>query len=54
MQWLEEDFLSYLDEWERSVETRKELSASEKSKLTISRETLEGLRITGMLLCVTM
>ena len=40
--------MSYLDEWERSVAARAELSASARSRMCISRETLEGLRITGI------
>lgn len=45
-QWLLKDFLSYLQEWEDEA---KELSggAREKSKYCLSKETLEGLRITG-------
>ena len=46
-QWLEKDFIAYLDEWETSVNSRKDLSATEKPKLYLSRETLEGLRFTG-------
>ena len=46
-QWLEKDFLAYLDEWQTSVASRTELTASAKNKLCLSLETLEGLRITG-------
>ena len=43
-QWLEKDFLSYLDEWQTSVASRTELTASAKNKLCLSLETLERLR----------
>ena len=47
-QWLEKDFMEYLDEWESSANMREDLSDAEKQKLCISRETVEGLRVTGM------
>ena len=47
LQWLKHDFLGYLDEWEASSQAQEGLSQAEKNKLCISRETLEGLRITG-------
>lgn len=37
-----------MDEWEASVDGRNDLSDADKQKLCISRETLEGLRFTGM------
>ena len=40
--------MSYLDEWDRCVAARMELSASARNRLCISRETLVGLRITGI------
>ena len=42
---LEHDFLDYLDEWEASAQAAEN---AEKNKLCISRETLEGLRMTGL------
>ena len=47
LQWLKEDFLGYLDEWEDSVEQRKGFTASQKAMMLLSRETIEGLRTTG-------
>lgn len=47
VQWLKEDFIGWLDQWERSVMAREELSASEQDRCCLSRETLEGLRFTG-------
>ena len=48
MLWLEGDFLSYLDESERCVVTPTELTATDRSRLCLSHETLEGLQITGV------
>lgn len=39
--------MGYLDGWETSVASRENLSAKEKAKMCLSRETLEGIRITG-------
>ena len=47
VQWLQEDFLGWLDEWECSVMARGDLSLSERDRLCLSRETLDGLRFTG-------
>ena len=47
LQWLREDFLGYLDEWEKSVEERQGFTASQKAMMLLSRETIEGLRTTG-------
>ena len=47
MQWLQEDFLRWLDELKCSVMARDDLSLSERDRLCLSRETLDGLRFTG-------
>ena len=47
--WLKDDFLSYIDSWESSVQSREGYTASQKNMMLLSRETREGLRITGML-----
>jgi hypothetical protein len=44
--WLEKDFLGYLDEWEASVRVREGFTRAEKTSMTLSKETLEGLRLT--------
>ena len=49
MQWLQEVFLGYLTEWEKSVQERPNFTALQKRKMLLSPETLLGLRITGML-----
>ena len=46
-QWLLNDFLGYLDEWEREMAGTPGLSQKEKQKLGLSRETVQGLKITG-------
>ena len=48
VQWLREDFISYLEEWKKSVDARSKFSDSEKAKMQLSIETLEGLKMTGM------
>ena len=47
VQWLEEEFLGYLEEWEESVASRTGFTAKERAMMCLSRETLDGLRITG-------
>ena len=45
-QWLETEFLNWLEEWEREVEALPNLSKSERSKFLLSHQTAEGLKIT--------
>ena len=47
-QWLENEFLGYLDEWDASVWVREGFTDEEKKRMTLSQDTLEGLRMTGM------
>ena len=49
MQWLKEDFLSYLKEWQTSIEQRKGFTKAQKQTMCLSKETLLGLRMTGVL-----
>ena len=49
-QWLENDFLSYLDDWEAAIHSLTDLSKGEKNRMMLSAETLEGLRITGIVI----
>ncbi len=46
--WLEGEFLKYFEDWEESIERRadREYSQSEKTRMFISRQTHEGLKIT--------
>ena len=52
MQWLEEDFLGYLEEWEKSVAARKGFSKTEKNKMLLSDATRSGLKFTGTGVCM--
>ena len=49
MQWLETDFLGYLEEWDSSVHNRPGFTPAEMKKMQLSNETLAGLKVTGML-----
>ena len=46
LQWLKDTFLSYLRDWEEKVKSLP-LSRKEKVQRCLSRETLEGMKITG-------
>ena len=48
IQWLETDFLNYLDEWDTSVHSCSEFTPAEMKKMGLSDETLAGLKVTGM------
>ena len=52
VQWLEKEFLGYLYEWKASVDSREGLTPTEKAKMCLSREILEGLHITGMVVSI--
>ena len=45
-QWMEEDFLHYLKEWEKQVMSYDDLDDKAKMKMLLSKETREGLHIT--------
>ena len=48
MQWLEADFLeNYVEKWVKDISSDQQHSPSERRKMTLSVETLNGLRITG-------
>ena len=49
LQWLSEDFLSYLNEWEESVEAREDVDDAEKAVMLLSAQTSYGLKMTGIL-----
>ena len=40
--------MKYLDEWEERVKCRDGFSNAEKEKMLLSRETRDGIRITGL------
>ena len=45
-QWLEKEFLGWLSAWETEVEALPDLSKTQKNKLLMSYQTIQGLRIT--------
>ncbi len=45
--WLKTEFLKWLDDWKEQIESRNDLDEYEKERRQISRETLEGIHITG-------
>ena len=47
LQWLEKDFLKYLQDWEDEANGCNPDNPSEVNKMMLSRETLEGIKITG-------
>lgn len=57
LQWLLEDFLGYLDEWEENVRRRKVekvpkedkegTKRNDKKRMLLSKETRDGIRMTG-------
>ena len=49
LQWLKEDFLGYLDEWEVSVSSREGVFQGREGLYTLSKEMVEGLRLRGIL-----
>jgi hypothetical protein len=44
---MEEEFLVYLSNWESEVQKYTDLTSKARGKLLLSRETMEGLCITG-------
>ena len=51
-QWLRSTFLVYLDGWKKEIDALPGLEPKEKSRMLLSRETQEGLRITSK--CTTL
>ena len=47
LQWLEDDFLGYLNQWERSVKVRQGFNKKEKARMMLSPATMLGLRMTS-------
>ena len=47
LQWLEKDFLGYLSLWEDHVSAIPGLKPARRRAMTLSRETIEGLKMTG-------
>lgn len=51
LQFLESEFLAYLDSWEESVNGREGYEHSDRKRMLLSSETLLGLRITSESWC---
>ncbi len=47
LQWLQEQFLPYLENWEESVRARDQFTLTEQNKMLLSVETRLGLQFTG-------
>ena len=47
LQWLEDDLLGYLDQWEISVKVRQGFNKKEKARMLLSLATMLGLRMTS-------
>ena len=47
MQWLKNEFLPYLDDWEKSVRERKGFTDAQKKRMLLSDQTILDLRMTG-------
>ena len=46
MQWLREDFMKYLQDWQQEVNALP-VKMKERQKFCLSRETMDGMKITG-------
>ena len=53
LQWLETEFIPYLEQWEKSVMEREGFSAKEKELMLLARETRLGITITGFYISFT-
>ena len=47
MQWLNNDFLNYLDDWEESVQANDKIPRAGKPLCTLPYQTVEGLKMCG-------
>ena len=48
VQWLADEFIPYLKEWESSVGKRSGFSSQSKSMMVVAKETRNGIKITGI------
>ena len=48
MQWLQNVFLAFLQEWENEVSQTIQYSTGQRAKMLLSHETMSGLQITGV------
>ncbi len=54
MQWLENDFFSYLSDWEKSVNERSGFTKTAMNSMLLSRETILGLKMTSKCVLYTL
>ena len=47
VQWLEETFLKYLDDWKADTQSRKGFNKAEQRMMYLSSETSDGLKMTS-------
>ena len=47
LQWLEEELMPYLKEWEESVSNRKGFNKKDKQMMLLAKETRVGMTVTG-------
>ena len=50
LQWLKEVFLTYLKGWEEEVMAKEGYNAGQKAKMLLSRVTMDGIQMTGILI----
>lgn len=51
MQWLQDAFLGYFSNWEAGVQDRPGFTTAQKALMLLSKETREGLQMTGTYIC---
>ena len=51
LQWLNSDFLNYLDDWEQSVKSNDKIPKAAKPLCTLPYQTVEGLKMCGWYMC---
>ena len=44
---MQDEFLGYLNDWQSEVDSCTDLTPKDKAKRLLSKETMEGLHITG-------
>ena len=49
MQWLQTEFLGYMDLWEQTVMEREGYTQAAKKNMLLSAETASGIKLTGTL-----
>ena len=51
IQWLEDEFLGYLQKWEHSVMAQPQIYTKDKNNMLLSKETRYGIEVTGEYNC---